>query len=388
VGHGQSALEDLGAKSDDGGARMKILVTGNMGYVGPCVVRHLRHTVPDVRLIGYDLGLFGHCITDVRFLPEALLDIQYFGDVRKFDPSLLDGVDAIVHLAAVSNDPIGNHYEQVTLDINYGASAALARTAKSRGVRHFVFASSCSVYGAAADDARTEQDEVHPLTAYARSKVQSELALAALADDTFTVTCLRFATACGMSSRLRLDLVLNDFVASAVGCGEITILSDGTPWRPLISVGDMARAIEWAIGRDADNGGNFLVVNTGSNRWNFRVRDLAEAVANLIPGTRVSINPDAQPDKRSYRVDFSRFAALAPHHQPIAELAHAILEIRDGLRGMGFCDRQFRNSSLMRLNAISELRNCGLLTAHLEWTHRPPALTTIGTALGTGIAAN
>jgi nucleoside-diphosphate-sugar epimerase len=359
---------------------MNILVTGNMGYVGPCVVSHLRHKFPDLRLSGYDLGLFGHCTTDVRFLPEAFLNIQYFGDVRHFDPSLLDGVDAIIHLAAVSNDPIGNRYEQVTLDINYAATSELARVAKSRGVRKFVYASSCSVYGAAAGEARREQDEVCPLTAYARSKVQSELALAALSDHAFNVTCLRFATACGMSSRLRLDLVLNDFVASAVACGEITILSDGTPWRPLISVRDMARAIEWAVMRNAADGGPFLVVNTGCNNWNFRVRDLAEAVANVIPGTRVLINPDAQPDKRSYRVDFSRFAQLAPNHQPIADLKNSVMEMHDGLRNLRFCDREFRTSNLMRLNALSELRKSGLITEQLEWTSRLPASAGLGTA--------
>src|SRR5581483_1059581 len=180
--------------------------------------------------------------------------------------------------AALSNDPMGNRYEEVTLEINYRASVELARRAKRAGVRSFAFASSCSVYGTADSGPRNEKSEVNPLTAYARSKVMTEADLERLADDSFTVTALRFATACGMSDRLRLDLVLNDFVAGAVASGKITILSDGTPWRPLINVEDMARAFEWAVGRPSTNGGSFVVVNTGSNRWNYQVRDLAEAV--------------------------------------------------------------------------------------------------------------
>ena len=169
---------------------------------------------------------------------------------------------------------------------------------------------------------------VNPLTAYARSKVASEKSLAELAGPDFIVTCLRFATACGASPRLRLDLVLNDFVASAVTSGVIKILSDGTPWRPLIDVEDMARAFDWAIDRSASNGGEFLVVNAGSNVWNYQIRELAEAVANAVPGATVEINKNAAPDKRSYRVDFSLFESLAPDHQPQVTLEQAIAELK------------------------------------------------------------
>jgi nucleoside-diphosphate-sugar epimerase len=277
-------------------------------------------------------------------------------------------VNAIVHLAAISNDPMGNCFEDATLEINYRASVELARKAKDAGVGTFVFASSCSVYGTADEGSRTESAAVNPLTAYAKSKVLTERDLALLADSTFKVTCLRFATACGMSDRLRLDLVLNDFVASGVATGRIVLLSDGSPWRPLIHVTDMARAIDWAICRPRQPAGDFLVVNTGSDHWNFQVKDLAVAVSRLLAGVEVSINEGAQPDKRSYRVDFGRFRALAPGHQPKFDLETTILELKDGLEAIEFRDTQFRNSAYMRLNVLKQLRCRGWLDDNLEWS--------------------
>lgn len=345
----------------------RILLTGNMGYVGPGVVQQLRQAFPTAELVGYDLGFFAHCLTGAERLPESRLDRQVFGDVRQVPAELLAGVDAVVHLAAISNDPMGKAYEEVTMEINHQAGIELARQAKAAGVRAFVFASSCSIYGMGGEDAKTETSSVNPLTAYARSKVASEQDLAPLADDDFVVTCLRFATACGWSDRLRLDLVLNDFVASAVATGEISILSDGTPWRPLIHVRDMARAIEWAVTREAMNGGSFLAVNAGSDTWNYRVKELAEAVATALPGTRVSVNPAAAPDLRSYRVDFSLFQQLAPDHQPQHSLAATIAELHEKLLAMGFRDPEFRGSRLMRLRVLAALREQGELTEQLTW---------------------
>jgi nucleoside-diphosphate-sugar epimerase len=351
---------------------MRILITGNCGYVGSTLVRHLRSAMPTAELIGYDTGLFAHCLTDAAVLPETYLTRQHYGDVRDFPPELLAGVDAVVHLAAVSNDPMGNRFEQVTDEINAQASLRLARLARQAGVGSFVFASSCSIYGFAEGGPRGEADAVNPLTAYARSKVATERGLAGMNGGGMTVTCLRFATACGMSDRLRLDLVLNDFVACAVATGEITVLSDGTPWRPLIDVGDMARAIEWAITRDADAGGTVLSVNSGSDAWNYQVRDLAEAVAAAVPGTRVSINRDALPDKRSYRVDFSLFRRLAPRHQPLSTLADSVGRLKHGLENMRFADGDFRNSSLIRLKTLDHLISEGLLSPSLRWRRNLP----------------
>ena len=346
---------------------MKILITGNMGYIGPCVVRHLRSCWPDAALIGLDMGYFASCLTNAQILPECRVDIQYFADIRRIFSDVLKDIDAIVHLAAISNDPMGNKFEDVTLDINYRSSINLAKIAKSVGVKAFVFASSCSMYGAAEDNAKTEDSILNPLTAYAKSKVYTETELEPLADSEFKVTSLRFSTACGMSDRLRLDLVLNDFVAGAVASKKITILSDGSPWRPLINIKDMARAIEWAIIREVADGGEFLAVNVGSDEWNYQVKDLAEAVAKVIPDVEISINTNAQPDKRSYRVNFDLFKRLAPDYQPNVDLLSSIRELKNRLEEMGFNDPDFRNSKYMRLKTLTDLRNKGFLTENLEW---------------------
>jgi nucleoside-diphosphate-sugar epimerase len=346
---------------------MRILITGSMGYVGPILTRHLRQRFPGAQLIGFDSGFFAHNLTGAKKLPETLLDRMHFGDIRNFPPALLDGVDVVVHLAAISNDPMGKEFEGVTEAINEKASIALAQMAEQRGVGCFVFASSCSIYGAAEGRPRRESDPLNPLTAYARSKVAMENALRASNAGRMTVTCLRFATACGMSDRLRLDLVLNDFVASALATGEITVLSDGTPWRPLIDVADMARAIEWAIGRSPEQGSRVLVVNAGSKDGNYQVRELAEVVAAELPGTNVSINQKARPDLRSYQVDFSLFAELAPDHLPVVPLAQSVRNLYSGLRGMGFSDREFRASSLMRLRTLKDHIAEGRLSPGLRW---------------------
>ncbi len=346
---------------------MRILITGNMGYIGPCLVKHFRTVLPEATLVGLDMGYFADCLTNAEILPECKVDIQYFGDMRRLPESVLDKVDAVVHLAAISNDPMGNKFEDVTFDINHKASVELAKKAKAAGAKTFVYASSCSMYGSAQDGARSESSQLNPLTAYAKSKVATEAGLHELADDAFKITSLRFSTACGMSDRLRLDLVLNDFVACAVSAKKITILSDGTPWRPLINIKDMARAIEWAVQRENENGGNFLAVNIGSDQWNYQVKDLAQAVAKVMPDVEISINKDAQADKRSYRVSFELFKKLAPQHQPQVDLIGTIKELKDGLEAMGFANADFRNSRFMRLKVLTDLQERNLLSNQLEW---------------------
>lgn len=344
---------------------MRILITGNMGYVGPVLARELRRTRPGAVLVGFDSGYFAHCLTTRDGMPEVLYDEQHFGDLRAIPESLLKGVDAVVHLAGLSNDPMGNEFENVTEAINLKSSIDLAHMAKAAGVGYFVFASSCSVYGFATEGARKEGDSLNPLTAYARSKIGFEKTLSELAGPGFRATCLRFATACGFSERLRLDLVLNDFVAAALTTGTILILSDGTPWRPLIHVHDMSRAIDWGL--DRKEGPDFLPVNTGSDVWNYQIKELAQAVARQIPGTKVEISPTGQPDKRSYRVDFSTFRELAPNHQPIISLEDAIRDLADGLRGIGFSDGEFRKSNLIRLNVLRDFKARDVLTPDLYW---------------------
>jgi nucleoside-diphosphate-sugar epimerase len=212
------------------------------------------------------------------------------------------------------------------------------------------------------------------LTAYARSKAGAELGLREVAKNTdMTVTALRFATACGFSGRTRLDLVLNDFVASALSTGRISVLSDGTPWRPLIHLKDMARAIEWAIVRPVLDD-RYLQVNVGTDEWNYQVAELAEAVRSLVPGTTIDVNRDAQPDKRSYRVDFNRYRAIAPDHQPQVSLQEAIADIRDGLLEIGFNDPDYRRSNFIRFNVLEKHLSAGRLQSDLRWSSQSSGL--------------
>jgi nucleoside-diphosphate-sugar epimerase len=345
---------------------MKILITGNMGYVGPAVAKYLRGSRPKAILHGFDNAYFAHCLTGAEVFPERYLDEQFYGDVRKTLPDL-SGYDAIVQLAAVSNDPMGDCFRAVTLDINQNTTISIAKAAAAAGVKNFVFASSCSVYGIAGGKPRKETDPLNPITAYAISKIGAERGLASI-ETQMVVTCLRFATACGMSARLRLDLVLNDFVASALSRGQISVLSDGTPWRPLIDVADMARAIDWAIDRKPENGGRYLAVNIGSDDGNRQVRALADAVADKISGTEVTVNTSKPADSRSYQVDFGLYRSLAPNHQPLLNLNQSIQNLISGLQRMNFRDADFRSSDLMRLKVLQGHIDSHRLNAVLEWT--------------------
>ena len=349
---------------------MKVLIAGNLGYIGASVVKQLRSSFPNAQIIGFDIGYFAHCLTNADRAPEVLLDAQYFGDIRNFPEHLLRGVDAVLDLAAISNDPMGKSYEDVTFQVNYKAAVNLAFLSKRNGVSKFVYASSCSMYGEASDYPKKEKDSLNPLTAYARSKVAAELELESLADESFRITCLRFATACGFTNRLRLDLVLNDFVAGALVNKEIVILSDGSPWRPMINTKDMARAFEWGILREKAQGGNFLAVNTGSNEWNYQIAPLAEAVARQIPGVKVTVNREAVPDKRSYQVNFDLFKRLAPKHQPIHSLSDTIAELKENIEAMRFSDSDFRASHLIRLQVLNHLQEKQLIDKRLVWLNK------------------
>jgi nucleoside-diphosphate-sugar epimerase len=347
---------------------MKLLIIGNEGYIGPVLARYLRRMYPDIYLAGFDAGYFAHKSVSLYEYPERFLDVQYRGDVRNFPQNILEGFDSVIYLAAISNDPMGKEFEEVTLDVNYKSAIKIAKAAKAAGVQNFVFASSCSVYGSAGTEARTEISDVNPLTAYAISKVKAEIELAPLADNNFIVTCHRFATACGFSPRIRLDLVLNDFVASAMTTKEIKILSDGTPWRPLIHVSDMARAMEWSMRRKLSEGGGFLILNTGSNMWNYQIKDLAFAVRDTLGDCSVSINEKAEPDNRSYKVDFSKFHEIAADNTPQISLKLAADGLITGLGEINFSDRKFRSSDLIRLNVLRKHITEGRLTNLLKWT--------------------
>jgi nucleoside-diphosphate-sugar epimerase len=345
---------------------MKILIVGNMGYVGPVVTKYLRASRPDAVIHGFDNAYFAHCLTGVAVLPERSLDEQFYGDVRTISRDMLVGYDAVIQLAAISNDPMGNQFEAVTMEVNQNSAVRVAKFAAETGVKHFVFASSCSVYGIAKGGPRKETDDLNPITAYAKSKIGTEKELEKL-DTDMVITCLRFATACGMSDRLRLDLVLNDYVACALTRGEITVLSDGTPWRPLIDVADMARAMDWAIDRSPENGGRYLSVNAGSGKSNYQVKDLAEAVAAAVPNSRISINHSAPVDSRSYQADFGLYQKLAPLHQPIVDLNQSVQNLIAGLKRMEFKDGDFRTSNLIRLVVLQGHITAERLNRDLQW---------------------
>lgn len=339
-----------------------------MGYLGSVIVPIIRKHLKDVYIVGYDSGFFAHCLTGAPLLPEVHVDCQYFGDIRNINDFVLENIDGIIHLAALSNDPLGNKFQEVTSNINFEASVDLVRRATKKNIKRFVFASSCSMYGFNEGEPRKETDTLNPLTAYAKSKVEFEHALASMDHNETVITALRFSTACGMSHRLRLDLVLNDFVACAVASNEITILSDGSPWRPLIDVKDMALAMVWALTRDPKDSSNNLAVNVGSNKSNYQVSELAHSVKNAVPGTTVSINKDALPDNRSYRVDFSLYEKLAPNHQPKVTLIQSISELITGIKAMNFKDKNFRTSQFMRLKVLDKHLTEKRLNAQLFWS--------------------
>lgn len=291
---------------------MNIVVIGSEGYVGPATCRQLRELGNVDR---FDLGWFG-------FVEDGATN----GDVREHRSHLdLSKYDCVVYLAAVSNDPMGKSFAEITHSINHESALDVAREAKEKGVGKFVFASSCSAYGAGGNEFRKETDPVNPLTDYAVSKVNAERDLEALASKEFNVYCMRFATACGASANLRLDLVVNDFVASALTTGKIMVLSDGEPFRPLIAVDDMARAICGVVAAAPNQNEQFNVYNVGSDEFTYKIRDLATDVSALMTAKPdVSINHAAASDNRSYKVDFSKFKNDFPDWQPIKMLPDVV----------------------------------------------------------------
>lgn len=345
---------------------MRILVTGNLGYIGPVLGRFLKQFFESSHLIGLDCGLFSGCITTLERVADTYYDSQIFKDVRDIHLDDLFGVDAVVHLAAVSNDPIGSDFEDATYQINLDASRKVARMCATAGIARFVFASSCSMYGAGGTKPKTEEDETAPLTAYAKSKIGVEETLKReLSDIDIDLTFLRFATACGASDRLRLDLVLNDFVACAHNYNLITILSNGTPWRPIIDVQDMSKAIAWALTKPISP--SPLSINIGSNEWNFSVKQLAEIVSACIPDTGIEVNSDAPPDNRSYKVNFDLYKSLAPDFYPARSIEQTINEIAACVSKINFPESNIRKSNYIRLNHLRSLLAAGQIDSSLRW---------------------
>ena len=343
---------------------MRILVTGNKGYIGTVLTPLLRVEGHDV--VGLDSDLFEQCT-----FGEAFPDVPIIRkDIRDLQPSELKGFDAVIHLAALSNDPLGNLNPMLTYEINHKASVRLAQLAKEVGVARFLFSSSCSTYGAAGENMLTEEADFNPVTPYGHSKVLVEQDVSKLADDRFSPTFLRNATAYGVSPRLRFDIVLNNLVAWAYTTGLVFIKSDGSPWRPIIHIEDISRAFITMLEAPRELIHN-QAFNIGINSENYRVRELAEIVRETVPGCRIEYARDAEPDKRTYRVDFSKLARTFPDFK-IKWNAHlGAQELFAAYKKVGLKLEEFEGPRYKRIDHIKKLIVEGRLDSTLRWVSLP-----------------
>lgn len=333
----------------------RILLTGDLGYVGSVLGPFLSADGYD--LIGLDRGFFSDCLLCVDPARHPRIDL----DIRDIRPEHLEGVAAVIHLAGLSNDPLGEFDQRLTDEINRDATIGLARLAKQCGVRRLVYASSQSMYGVAATDEELEEDasDKNPLTAYARTKWEAEVAIKDLADADFTVVCMRPSTVFGASPRLRCDIVFNNLVACAFTTGRIEIKSDGTPWRPVVHVRDVCSAFRAALEAPASlvNGRSY---NVGIPNGNFTVRQLAEAAQRAVPGSTLTFTGEHGSDSRTYRVSFRRILGeLADWYRPEWDLDRGGAELVQFFREVGFTEADFRGEKCIRLERLKRLVSQG-----------------------------
>jgi nucleoside-diphosphate-sugar epimerase len=324
---------------------MKVLVTGNRGYIGAHLVGLLKEAGHHVT--GCDLGLFDGCAWDS--VPEP--DRELVCDVRSLTPRDLEGFDCVMQLAAISNDPMGDLDPEITRDINARGSIALARKAKAAGVPRYLLSSSCSIYGKADDRALGEEDALNPVSVYAESKIVAERGIAELADADFTPAYLRNATAYGYSPMLRIDLVVNNLLACAVAKGDIRIMSDGTPWRPLIHCRDIAHAFVAFLEAPRDAIHN-QSVNIGGDAENYQVRDIADLVRGLVPEASIVYTGEVGKDPRDYRVDFSKLGRLLPKFRLEYTLPAGMEQLLAEFRDRGFSAADFDGEQFVRLRTL------------------------------------
>jgi len=339
---------------------MRVLVTGHDGYIGQVLVPLFRSAGHIVT--GLDSMLFDGCTFGAD---TAAIDRVIRCDIRDVTPDLLEGIDAVVHLAAISNDPLGDLNPSCTYDINHGATVTLARAAKAAGVERFLYSSSCSLYGAHGDEFLTESASFNPVTPYGESKVRSELDLSLLADDNFSPTYLRNATAYGVSPRLRGDLVVNNLTGFAFTTGKVFLKSDGTSWRPLVHIEDISRAFLALM--EADRGlVHDQAFNVGSTTENYRIRDVATLVGDTVPGSVITFSDEAFNDLRNYRVNCDKLAEVIGFETRWTVPA-GIAELYEAYRQIGLTLDELEGNRYMRIKRVREHLEAGRLDADLRW---------------------
>lgn len=338
-----------------------MILTGSDGYLGARMAGHLIRQGFEV--VGIDSGLhrvgwFYHC-DDPR--PATITR-----DIRNVEAADLEGFDTVVHLAEISNDPVGELNQDVTYQVNHAGTVRLARLARDAGIRRFVHMSSCSVYGQAGDHDSRETDPVEPLTAYARCKVLVEQDVGSLADDDFAPVFLRNATVFGASPRQRFDLVVNDLTATAFLDREIRMSSDGSPWRPFVHVLDVAQAVGCVL-RASEHDVRGQILNVGANSLNQQIRDIAELVGSLVPGCEVHTGPPSD-DRRDYRADFTKISSVLPDFSCDWTIEDGVRELLDIMARTNFDESQYRWRGHWRIAQIRHLRETGQIDEDLFWT--------------------